>query len=168
MVYDPNAIHLIGHSCAAHMLSSIFLDSSSITPSLTPTHAVFRSVKSIALSEGIYDIDLLLSDYPEYRSWFIAPTFGDVDSYGDFSVANYSSRTRNIRWLIVHSTGDTLVNMDQSKAMYEHLRRLTGEDAEGRVECDFHSFNMGHHDMFADEGFVGLLVNFASRNQINT
>ena len=167
-VYDSKAVHLIGHSCAAHMLSTIFLDSSSITPSLTPTDAVRQSVKSIALSEGIYDIDLLLSDYPEYRSWFIAPAFGDMESYRDFSVAEYSARTKDIRWLIVHSTGDTLVNLDQSKFMHGHLRQLMAEDAEGRVECDFHSFSVEHHDVFVDNGFIELLVRFASRDQATT
>lgn len=163
-VYDAKAIHLIGHSCAAHMISSIFLDSSSITPSLTPMDAVLQSVKTIALFEGLYDVDLLLSDYPEYKSWFIASAFGDMDSYGDFSVAKYPPRTRDIRWLIIHSTGDTLVNVDQSKVMYEHLHQLLGEDAEGRVECDFHSFSRDHNDLFADERFVELLAKFASRN----
>lgn len=167
-VYDSKAVHLIGHSCAAHMLSTIFLDSSSITPSLTPTDAVRQSVKSIALSEGIYDIDLLLSDYPEYRLWFIAPAFGDMESYRDFSVAEYSARTKDIRWLIVHSTGDTLVNLDQSKFMHGHLRQLMAEDAEGRVECDFHSFSVEHHDVFVDNGFIELLVRFASRDQATT
>lgn len=163
-VYDAKAIHLIGHSCGAHMLSSIFLDSSSITPSLTPLNVVLQSVKTIALSEGLYDLDLLVSDYPEYRSWFIASAFGDMDSYSDFSVTKYPSRTRDIRWLIIHSTGDTLVNVDQSKVMYEHLHRLLGQDAEGHVKCDFHSLSVEHNDLFADEGFVELLVKFASRN----
>ncbi len=167
-VYDPKAIHLIGHSCAAHMLSTIFLDSSSITPSLTPTDAVLQSVKSIALSEGIYDIDLLLSDYPEYRSWFIAPAFGDMKSYRNFSVAEYPARTRDIRWLVVHSTGDTSVNLNQSRCMDGHLRRLMTEDGEGRVECDFHSVSMEHNDVFVDDRFVELLVKFASRDQVTT
>ncbi|KAF8628380.1 hypothetical protein AX15_003906 [Amanita polypyramis BW_CC] len=160
-VYDPHTIHLIGHSCAAHMLSSIFLDSSSITPGLTPTATLLQSVKSIALSEGIYDIDLLLSKYPEYRSWFIAPAFGDMESYNDYSISTYALRTRDIRWLIIHSRGDTLVDLDQSKLMHSHLHQMMGVHIEGRIGCDFHSFTEQHHDLFQNDAFVGCLVKFA-------
>ncbi|KAK2466993.1 hypothetical protein APHAL10511_001251 [Amanita phalloides] len=162
-VYDPSRIHLIGHSCAAHMLSSIFLDSSAITPCLAPTAIVLRSVMSIALAAGIYDIDLLLLKYPEYRSRFIEPAFGNMNSYSAFSVATYPLRAENIRWLIVHSPGDTLVDLGQGRIMYEHLRQIMVDDVGRRVEGDFHTCNTQHHDMFKDGAFLELLVKFALR-----
>ena len=163
-VYDPRRIHLIGHSCGAHMLSSIFLDSSPITPCLTPTATVLQSVKSIALSEGIYDIDLLLSKYPGYRSWFITPAFGDMESFSDFSASKYAPRTQDIRWFIIHSSGDTLVDLGQSKLMYRHLCQLMAVDVKSHVECDFHSFSEEHYDLFRNENFVECLVKFALGN----
>ncbi|KAJ7285943.1 hypothetical protein C8J57DRAFT_1286321, partial [Mycena rebaudengoi] len=42
------AIYLIGHSCGAYMLPSVFLDSSAV--SLTPPPAVLQAVKGIAMS----------------------------------------------------------------------------------------------------------------------
>lgn len=45
--YDPTNVFLIGHSCSGHMISSILLDSSNTTPSLTPSQHVLDAVKGV-------------------------------------------------------------------------------------------------------------------------
>ena len=76
------------------------------------------------MSEGIYDLDLLLSTFPKYKEWFIAPTFSLLDSYAKFSPSTFPLWNTHIRWLVIHSSGDTLVDIHQSQIMYEHLRSL--------------------------------------------
>ncbi|KAM6500604.1 Alpha/Beta hydrolase fold [Amanita muscaria] len=159
-VYDRHRIHLLGHSCGAHMLSSIFLDSSTVTPSLTPPASVLQSVQSIALSEGIYDIDLLLTSFPRYRQWFIESAFGPLSSYSDYAVTKYPVRRPEIRWLVVHSSGDTLVDLCQSQSMYEHLQRSMESCDQDRISHDFHSLTEEHNNIFKSDVFVDVLVQF--------
>jgi acetyl esterase/lipase len=140
--YDPTRLFVIAHSCAAHIIASIVLDSSKVTPSLTPhTSNLLASIQGIALTEGIYDIDLLLSSFPPYKDWFIARAFGSSDSFAPFSVTGYPMRIRepsgdegrHIKWLIIHSQGDTLVDLQQSEGMYKHLLHLYGLPSEDNV-----------------------------------
>lgn len=129
--YDPKRIVLIGHSCSAHMLSSIFLDSTAVTPELTPTPELASAVKAIICSEGIYDLDALVEDFPSYKSYFVEAAFGAGPKWEGFSVARYPVRkgAEHVKWLIVHSTGDTLINQRQGDVILEHLNGVYGEDA---------------------------------------
>lgn len=125
-LYDASQIYLIGHSCAAHMLASIFLDSSAATPELTPPPSLLRSVQGIIMTQGIYDLDLLLSSFPSYRTWFVEEAFGKRASYAEFSAIRCPlwSEGAHIRWLVVHSPRDSLVDLRQSEAIFDHLTQL--------------------------------------------
>lgn len=142
------------------MLTSIFLDSSSITPSLTPSVTLLRAVKGIVMSEGIYDLELLLSDFPNYQEWFIGPAFGRHAVYASFSTTNLLLRDSDIRWLVVHSKGDTLVNLAQSEAILSHLVKLHGADAESRIRRSIDLLNSEHDDILGDDDYVKLVVDF--------
>ncbi|KAI0306523.1 Alpha/Beta hydrolase protein [Multifurca ochricompacta] len=119
--YDPHRIFLMGHSCSAHMLASILLKS--LETSLVPSSALLQAVKGVIFSEGIYDIDTLLHSFPTYRDWFIVNTFGDLPTYAQYSVTKAPLRdgTNHIRWILIHSRGDTLVDKRQSQAIVEKL-----------------------------------------------
>ncbi|THU86420.1 alpha/beta-hydrolase [Dendrothele bispora CBS 962.96] len=164
-VVDRSKIYLIGHSCSAHMLSSIFLDSSAVTPVLVPPPQVIKAVRGIILSEGIYDIDLLLSRFPTYREWFIAPAFGDKSSYPEFSATRLGLRKgqekNDIRWLVIHSKGDTLVDLPQTDAMYTHLLRLYSEHAPQPVMVSKVDDLVEEHDqVLRSEGYLKLISDF--------
>lgn len=122
-VYDPNRLCLMGHSCGAHIMSSIFLEPAQGEDALCPPLELLKNTKAIITSEGIYDIDLLLSSFPTYRAWFIEAAFGRRSAYEDVSVTKMTPRVEchHLQWLIVHSKGDTLVDEAQSEAMYQHL-----------------------------------------------
>ena len=156
--FDPGNLALIGHSCSAHMLSSIFLDSSAITPSLSPSPELLHSVKAIIMSEGIYDLDILMTSFPRYREWFIQPAFGIAESYSQVSVLTYPSRpsTSAISWLLLHSKGDTLVDQIQTDAMYDHLSQLFPQNVSRNVD-DL----VGEHNgiLFSDR-YVELISQF--------
>ncbi|KAG5653963.1 hypothetical protein H0H81_008831 [Sphagnurus paluster] len=159
-VYNPAHLYLMGHSCSAHMLTSIFLDSSSITPSLTPTASLCDAVKAITLSEGIYDLELLLSDFPNYREWFIAPTFGRRGSYAPFSTTTFPLIATHIKWLIIHSSGDTLINTSQSERMYHHLCVLNGNEAPTRVFRNINRLSGDHNDVLLGLDYVDIVKDF--------
>ena len=163
--YDPKRLFLIGHSCGAHILSCIFLDSSAITPSLIPSPALLAATRGIAVTEGIFDIDLLLASFPSYRSWFITNAFGDLDTYGDFSVTKYPLRDGDghIHWLVVHSPNDTLVDVKQADAMYAHLTELELYSKHGdTVRKDVSTITSDHNDMLQSvqySDFIGSWIN---------
>ncbi|KAF8843604.1 alpha/beta-hydrolase [Paxillus ammoniavirescens] len=118
---QPRKLFLVGHSCSAHILCTIFMCMPGDT--LHPSDKLVQSTAAFVMSEGIYDIDLLLSSFPTYRTWFIEHTFGKKDTYEDVSVirATMNAKGDHIRWLVIHSQGDTLVDERQSSAMYDYL-----------------------------------------------
>jgi len=158
--YDPGNLTLIGHSCSAHMLSSIFLDSSAITPSLSPSPELLHSVKAIIMSEGIYDLDLFMVSFPETRGWFIQGAFGIAESYPQFSVLTYPTRPSSaISWFLLHSKGDTLVNQIQLDAMYDHLFQLCPQNVCRNVD----DLTEDHNDITSSDRYIELISQFTAR-----
>jgi hypothetical protein len=168
--YDPRKIYLIGHSCGAHILASIFLDSSSVSPTLTPPAPLFDAVQAIVMSEGIYDLDLLLDSFPDYREWFIEDAFGARTSYAEHSVTAFPLRTPDprTRWLIIHSQGDSLVDMAQSEAMYLHLTRLHTISSVGNsilVSKNTNQLKEEHNAILSAEEFVSIVADYLLADQ---
>ncbi|KAJ6630696.1 Alpha/Beta hydrolase protein [Mycena sp. CBHHK59/15] len=158
---QSRSFYLLGHSAGAHILASIFLDSSAISPSLAPSARVLRGVQGLAVSEGIYDLDLLLERFPEYSEWFIAAAFGKRDSYTQYSATRLALRKNSaLRWMVIHSTGDTLVDVPQSDAMYRHLRILYGAAADDHVAHSFDKLHVEHNDVLLAPEFVSIVRSF--------
>jgi hypothetical protein len=158
-------MYLVGHSCSAHMIASIVLDSTGITPSLNTPARVLEAIKGVVVSGGIFDLDRLVSCFPHYREWFVANAFGEIAEYSDFSVLNYPPREHmdSTRWLIVHSKGDTLVDVGQSQAMYEHLSRLyvkQGLAADKHVQMDTEGLGVEHNEIFKEDKYVEMVSCF--------
>ena len=164
--YDPSWLYLIGHSCSAHMLTSILLSSPNFKafPSLTPSEGLLQSVRGVIMSEGIYDVDLLLKSFPTYREWFIANTFSDLDAYAAVNTSAYEMRQggEDIRWLVVHSKGDTLVDEVQSQRMVAQLK--TFKSATSHVESYF-GLTHEHNDIFLEDRYHEVVSKFITRNE---
>ncbi|KAF9005564.1 Alpha/Beta hydrolase protein [Cyathus striatus] len=158
--YDPHRIFLMGHSCSAHMLCSVFLNSSPTTPTLVPPPETLRAVKGIVMSEGIYNIDLLLARFPPYRQWFIEPAFGEKASFAPFSVTSYQTWNHDIHWLIVHSTGDTLVDVAQSLVIQDHLHKQYGNRDQYRIACNIDQLDQEHDEILKTDRFVFIVGDF--------
>lgn len=142
------------------MLASIFLDSSAVSPTLSPSLSLLQSVRAIIMSEGIYNLDLLLATFPRYREWFIEAAFGAHESYDSFSVTNFALRKKSdIRWLVIHSTGDSLVDLPQSEGIYKHLAGLE-EGPPPRVSHSFDVLDGGHNEILQGEPFVKIVGDF--------
>ncbi|KAF9453226.1 alpha/beta-hydrolase [Macrolepiota fuliginosa MF-IS2] len=161
-VFDPTQLFLMGHSCGAHMLSSILLDSSMVTASLTPSRSLLDAVKGVVMSEGIYDLDLLNLHFPDYLGWFIAPAFGTLESYSPFAVTSYALRRRTLSWLLIHSQGDTLVDFSQSEKMLNHLKSEYGTSADERI-CYNTALTQGHDDILVTDEFVKIVGHFIEK-----
>lgn len=162
LALDAKGLLLMGHSCSAHMLAAIFLDSSAVTPNLTPSPALLNAVKGIVTSEGIYDLELLCSRFPDYLSWFIAPAFGNLKTYAPYAVTNYNLRRPGINWLLIHSQGDTLVDVPQSEKMLAHLKSEYGPSANGHIFYDT-SLTQGHNDILVTDEFVQIVGQFVEK-----
>lgn len=155
-------LFLIGHSCGAHMISSLLLVPPSIDNSDLNTFLasdVQKSIQAVALAEGIYDLDLLLDTFPDYRD-FVQGAFGPTDSsYSQLSVNKYNTRTTETRWLVIHSSGDTLVDLPQAESMFDHLQAeyaRTGADS-SKVQKDFTTLTVDHDDMLSTPTFVDII-----------
>lgn len=158
-------IYLVGHSCSAHMIASIILDSTPITPSLNTPARLLDAIKGVVMSEGIFDLDQLLSRFPQYRERFVANAFGDTVKFSDFSVVNYPSRDHmdSTRWLIIHSKGDSLVDIGQSQAMYEHISRLYLKQnlpVDKHVRLDIDELQAEHNDIFKEDKYIEMVSSF--------
>ncbi|KAI0647182.1 alpha/beta-hydrolase [Trametes meyenii] len=165
----PSHIYLLGHSCAAHILGSIFL--ASPYPELTPSPHLLSISRAILLSEGIYDIDALLRSFPTYKQWFIASAFGDHDAYPHVNVASYPLRpgAEHIRWLIIHSKGDVLVDQLQSESMHAHLSALAegapSNDRPGTmVEKTFDELEENHNELLRGAVYPRIIADFVARD----
>lgn len=109
------------------------------------------------MSEGIYDLDDLLLHFPGYKAWFIAAAFGDRDTYAESSVTSLPVRSLStpIRWMVIHSKGDTLVNRGQSEALYDHLSGLGVS-----VQASLDQFEDEHDEVLQGDQFVQVVGDF--------
>ncbi|KAL1745636.1 Alpha/Beta hydrolase protein [Schizophyllum fasciatum] len=151
--------YLVGHSCSAHMIASIVLDSSAATPSLAPPAGMLAAVRGVVFSEGIYDLDALLKKWPEYGKWFIHDAFGEKTDYSAFSVAKYPARKSDIRWLLLHSSGDELVDLGQTEIMGTHLRAIHEGELDA-VTTDTNVLTDKHDDVLKNEYYLSKVSQF--------
>lgn len=152
------------------MLASIFLDSSDPTPSLTPPTSLFDNIQAIVMSEGVYDLDLLLSSFPSYREFFVEAAFGSRESYTEFSTTTFSLRTSRpqMRWLVIHSKGDSLVDQVQSDAIYKHLCQLhadIAEQADNLVFRNMDQLDEEHNIVLRGEPYIHIVGSFILEDQ---
>lgn len=158
--YDRTKIYAIGHSCSAHMLTAIFLEGTSThapLPTLTPSSHLMSSMSGIIMSEGIYDIDMLLRSFPGYKEWFISDTFGDHASYAPWNTMDMVLRegVKHTKWLVIHSQGDTLVDTIQSEGVVSTLRSM-GADAGFNTDLEG-----DHNDVLVEEVYPRIVGEFA-------
>ena len=113
------------------------------------------------MSEGIYDLELLLDYFPQYRD-FVAATFGEEKPLSNFDTTKHPLRnsSSHTRWLIIHSTGDQLVDPSQSEAIFHHLSLLCGPQAEHFVLKNFDKLTGSHNGILVEDDYVKIVRNF--------
>ena len=153
-LYDSSNLHVAGHSCGAHILSSIFMDAT-LTSILKPSNKLLQSSQTVSLSEGLYDLDLLLQTFPDYIN-FIGPVFDSArGTFRTYSPVNWKTRKPAIRWQIIHSSGDSLVDIAQSAAMLNAL------NAQGAYVIErFDSITGDHDEILTKEQYANMIAEF--------
>ncbi|TRM55274.1 Alpha/Beta hydrolase protein [Schizophyllum amplum] len=157
-IFSRSRWYLVGHSCSAHMIASIVLNSDGTTPSLAPPARVLDAIRGVAFSEGIYDIDLLLARWPDYGRWFIHDAFGEREEYSAVSIARYPLRKPGTRWLLMHSCEDELVDPGQTKAMGAHLQEIHADQE--AVTIDIGGPTEKHDDVLKGEYYLRSVSRF--------
>ena len=114
------------------------------------------------MSEGIYDLELLLESFPNYREQFVRPAFGEDSPLSHFTTTKYALRdsSTHIRWLIIHSSGDHLINLRQSEAIFSHLSQSYGLLAEHFVSKDFDRMTGEHDDILVQDSYIEIVRDF--------
>lgn len=152
--FDSTRLYLIGHSAGAHILTSIFLDAAaSFTPLpadndyLKPDDALLRAVRGVALSSGIYDLEQFITTFPDYEKRYVKPAFREPYEFWNTSRYPLHAASQPVRWHIIHSAGDTLVDLSQSQAIFDHLKRLYAEKnwEESLVTRDWDTLTHEHY-----------------------
>ncbi|KAF8334066.1 uncharacterized protein EI90DRAFT_3050872 [Cantharellus anzutake] len=134
-----------------------------------PSPSLVRHVRSIICLAGVYNLDLLLRSFPqESCRLMMIDGFGDRDHYVDVDLTTYNRLSSSssllvpeeckrvidngIRWVIVHSQGDSLVDMLQPEAFYKRLMELypNPNSKESRAEVAYAAKN--HNDGKAKDG----------------
>jgi acetyl esterase/lipase len=161
--YRPKEMYLIGHSCGAHIIGTILQDSPIGTPFIHPSPELLDVIKGVVTAEGIYDLDLLLEDFPtEYYTTFIRGAFGEVqlpleyNSYKAFSLMDKRLKNPKVKWKVVHSPADTLVNIRQAEQYSKSLERLNDLTD---VSLD-QSLRFEHDELLDSSDFAKMVVDF--------
>jgi len=124
---------------------------------------IHNSIKGVIIIEGIYDPSLLLADFPDYNGFIYGafPANGQ-EELSRFSVNRYPKRQGATNpWLILHSSGDTLVNIAQAQVMYDHLvKEYSQNDAEpskSLIHHDFTTLTQEHDDVLESQECAQLI-----------
>ena len=167
---NSNTMHLVGHSCGAHMISAILMKAG--VPGAGPTkplpETVWSAIQTATIAEGIYDLDLLLAMFPNYRD-FVEGVFGERkdepgQSLTKFSVTQFVlPENSTIRWFVVHSTGDTLIDVNHAEAMISHLE-ASHKAPTTHVFQDISTLNAGHDAVLQTKEFVWLVAEFLKKH----
>lgn len=132
--YDPQRIFVVGHSAGGHIAGTI-----ATTPALL---ALAKPAGFVGL-EGIYDLPSLARRWPTYPGWFLDHAFGSDQATWPAASPTRRKVVGRAPWLVVHSTGDELVDVAQADGFVAHLRsagvpvrviKPTGESHGGVVQ----------------------------------
>ena len=177
--FEYSSVWIAGHSAGAHIVSSLVLNAPA--PNLTPSNperdpSTLSQITGVIGIEGIYDVDLLLKNFPtDFYRGFVEDAFGTrshVDSegestetrlpYDDVNIAQYvlpqSGTADKLHWAVVHSREDDLVDLVQAERMYTHVCRLYGGEQDlkekslaGGVVLEDKRVRGGHDEVLESE-----------------
>ncbi|KAJ3225708.1 Kynurenine formamidase [Chytriomyces hyalinus] len=176
--WNPERVFVLGHSCGAHTGSLLFMDSEYIHAPLktllkdTSHHDIEPSawvprIKGYIGAEGIYDIPLLVKNFPTYKDWFIVDAFGEDEA--DAWALGSPTRLKAILHsmppadhFIIQSVGDELVDVAQAKSWLDTLTNIkkAGGSALDKWTLDYNvdQLSSNHDDVLKDPAFFELVA----------
>ncbi|KAI5479036.1 kynurenine formamidase [Pseudohyphozyma bogoriensis] len=153
--WDRASLHLIGHSAGAFIAASLVLSPpklSSTPPSFGVPTTIREAISSIVCVDGIYDLPVLLEEYPSY-SYFVDPAFGTseatliAESPARWELASSRREGKATKILVLHSREDELLTLRQSEVFVERLREVLGKEFERDVVVDFETVKGKHGEL---------------------
>jgi acetyl esterase/lipase len=167
---NHTSMHLVGHSCGAHMVCAILMEAR--VPGAGPTRplpeTIWSTIQTATIAEGIYDLDLLLVMFPKYQ-YFVENTFGEREDQPGSSLTKFSvtqfvlPENSVVRWFVVQSTGDTLVDVNQAEAMISHLE-ASHKTSSTHVFQDISTLNADHDAVLQTKEFARLVAAFIKKH----
>ncbi|KAJ2742068.1 hypothetical protein GGI20_004746 [Coemansia sp. BCRC 34301] len=140
---DVSNTYIVGHSAGAHLAALMVLSASDRLDCLA-------NIKGILGAGGIYDIPGLLELYPDYAD-FIDMAF-DPAQHQEASPQHVAecrhAGAKHIRFLIVNSTGDSLIASSHAASFASQLIRTGCTDVELVVRELGTHFTMLDHEQF--------------------
>lgn len=138
--FDPKRIFVMGHSAGAHMCGLMAADPDMLMRVGTNKDHYPKGMIGL---EGIYDIPNLVKVWPAYKDGFIEKAFGKEIQWVAASPARYPLRLKR-PWLLVHASGDELVDMDQTKHFVDQLKMQ-------EIKVEFHDPGNQRHFQVVQE-----------------
>ena len=139
-------IVVVGHSAGAHMAAWLAAESHDF-------------IKGFVGLQGIYDIPSLVSEWPTYREWFIEAAFGGEEGWAGASPTRRPV-VSNAPWLVVHASGDELVDGGQSSLWLATLQ-ANGVPAEVFDPGDVSHFDVVHNLSKTGDPTAEAIIRFA-------
>ncbi|GAB5588687.1 hypothetical protein Unana1_03587 [Umbelopsis nana] len=110
--YSGRKLFLVGHSAGAHIILSI---------ALKPEFQL-DGIDGFVGVEGIYDIPLLLTTFPDYRDFIEQAFTADETTYTTASVVGFKAGSMKSPIALLHSPDDELIDPGQHQSLYNWLQ----------------------------------------------
>ncbi|KAJ2001633.1 hypothetical protein H4R26_004023 [Coemansia thaxteri] len=152
---DRSKVYLIGHSAGAHLAMLMVLSTNSELGCLS-------SIKGVLGAGGIYDIPGLLVAYPSY-SEFVDMAFDPAqhqEASPQCAASIKQAGADHVKFLVVSSTGDTLIHSNHAASFASQLVRANYSDV-ALVVRDFDT----HYLMVDNEALWKLAIDFVETSQ---
>ncbi|KAI9188627.1 Alpha/Beta hydrolase protein [Polychytrium aggregatum] len=151
----PTKLYLCGHSAGGQITGLLHLDPHFLES--LGGKALWSSVKGIIGVEGIYDIPALIARWPSYIDFIDMAFTSDVEVWKKGSPQFYTLPSEGYpltKYLVIHSTDDELVDLDQSIDYHRHLQRM---DPDAQLDT---SLTGTHDDMLKTDLFLERVHRF--------
>lgn len=152
--WDRGNLALAGHSVGAFLCCQLALEPPSTLKSFSVPSSVRESIKSIVIIAGIYDLNDMLEEYPDYASWTEEAIGLDKENLAIESVSNWKmyedEAGRKLRVFVVSGKEDELVSERQADLMVKRLKEMLGnreEAIEKRLKVDYETVKGTHDSM---------------------
>ncbi|KAI9293415.1 alpha/beta-hydrolase [Neoconidiobolus thromboides FSU 785] len=137
--FNDKNVYIGGHCAGAHISSLIAFNTNEYILNDNfdnKSLAKIQNIKGVVLIDGIFDLKLLAKENLGYVSGFIAPAFGEDIKLEDeimstwdkaspqYCINSPSKSKLSPKVLLIHSTNDTLVNVEQSSNFSKKLEAL--------------------------------------------
>lgn len=145
--YDARSLYLMGHSCGAHMVALLALQYEKYLSPILPGGDTLKGCVGV---QGIYDLDLIVKDFPSYVGDVEIAFTKDRNNWESPQVLGSAGSSSTAPWLVIHSKEDDWVNLAQAENFVGHLQELR---IDAKLDTDVNGDHMKVIRLIGMEGF---------------